>query len=374
MTLAAVVSAIALAACGSSNDNKSSSNGGGAEIKPVSGQKKGGTLQVQSVEGFEHLDPGSSYFQLDYEVVYAAHRPLYSFKPEDPTRVVPDLAASDPQISRRREDRDDQDPPERQVQPARQPRGHVEGRQVRHRARLQPQCRQRLRPVVLQRRRRGRHGEGRTDRRHPDARRHDDRVQAHQAVRGDDGQGAVAATVGARAQGVRGQDQRRRQVPERLRLRPGQAGIHGAVRHQVLRGRQEHRAGPEPELGPRGLGRLPAGLRGRGELADRDRPERFGPQDPHRPGPDQRRHPGCPGGQARGPEVQGPDQLHPAGQPLHRHEHRDPAFRQRQPAQGRGGGDRSQGASAHPRRSCGRRHRDPLPGADGTGLRRPRAG
>jgi peptide/nickel transport system substrate-binding protein len=32
-------------------------------------------------------------------VVYAAHRPLYSFKPEDPTRVVPDLATSDPQIS-----------------------------------------------------------------------------------------------------------------------------------------------------------------------------------------------------------------------------------------------------------------------------------
>jgi peptide/nickel transport system substrate-binding protein len=100
VALVAVVSALALAACGSSNDNKSSSTGGGgAEIKPVSGQKKGGTLQVQSVEGFEHLDPGSSYFQLDYEVVYAVHRPLYSFKPEDPTRVVPDLATSDPKIS-----------------------------------------------------------------------------------------------------------------------------------------------------------------------------------------------------------------------------------------------------------------------------------
>jgi peptide/nickel transport system substrate-binding protein len=99
VALVAVVSAIALAACGSSNDDKSSSKGGGAEITPVSGQKKGGTLQVQSAEGFEHLDPGSSYFQLDYEVVYAAHRPLYSFKPEDPTRVVPDLATSEPQIS-----------------------------------------------------------------------------------------------------------------------------------------------------------------------------------------------------------------------------------------------------------------------------------
>jgi peptide/nickel transport system substrate-binding protein len=99
VALVAVVSALALAACGSSNDNKSSNNGGGAEITPQSGQKKGGTLQVQSAEGFEHLDPGSSYFQLDYEVVYATQRPLYSFKPDDFKEAVPDLAASRPEIS-----------------------------------------------------------------------------------------------------------------------------------------------------------------------------------------------------------------------------------------------------------------------------------
>jgi peptide/nickel transport system substrate-binding protein len=100
VTLVAVVSAIALAACGSSsNDNKSSNNGGGADITPQSGQKKGGILKVQSVEGFEHLDPGSSYFQLDYEVVYATQRPLYSFKPDDFKEAVPDLAASQPEIS-----------------------------------------------------------------------------------------------------------------------------------------------------------------------------------------------------------------------------------------------------------------------------------
>jgi peptide/nickel transport system substrate-binding protein len=95
----AFVSALALTACGSSNDNNKSSGGGAAEVKPVSGQKKGGTLQVQSVEGFEHLDPGSSYFQLDYEVVYATQRPLYSFKPEDPEHVAPDLAAGPAKIS-----------------------------------------------------------------------------------------------------------------------------------------------------------------------------------------------------------------------------------------------------------------------------------
>ena len=99
VALVVVVSAIALAACGSSNDDKSSSNGGGAEITPQSGQKKGGTLKVQSAEGFEHLDPGASYFQLDYMVVYATQRSLYSYKPDDFKVAVPDLAASQPEVS-----------------------------------------------------------------------------------------------------------------------------------------------------------------------------------------------------------------------------------------------------------------------------------
>ena len=95
----AVAGVAVLAACGSSNDDNGGSQGGGAQITPQSGQKKGGTLKVQSAEGFEHLDPGSSYFQLDYMVVYATQRPLYSFKPDDFTKAVPDLAASEPQIT-----------------------------------------------------------------------------------------------------------------------------------------------------------------------------------------------------------------------------------------------------------------------------------
>ena len=93
-----VICAAAVAACGS-DDKKSSGTSGGAEVKPVEGQQKGGTLKVLSNEGFEHLDPGSSYFQLDYEVVYAVHRPLYSFKPDDASKSVPDLAAGEPQVS-----------------------------------------------------------------------------------------------------------------------------------------------------------------------------------------------------------------------------------------------------------------------------------
>src|SRR3954452_19282376 len=116
----ALVAALALAACGGSNsDNKdggtansgssngeatpagggtgSSENGGGANVAMQQGQKKGGTLNVVSAEGWQHLDPGESYFQIDYLVMYAVHRPLYSFDPS--SKLTPDLAAGEPEIS-----------------------------------------------------------------------------------------------------------------------------------------------------------------------------------------------------------------------------------------------------------------------------------
>ena len=112
--LAVGVSALAIAACGGSS-NSSSNNGGSnttgssgssnasgqggfANVAPGQG-KKGGTLKVQSAEGFEHLDPGQSYFQIDYVAVYATQRPLLSFKPDNPEEAVPDLAASMPTVS-----------------------------------------------------------------------------------------------------------------------------------------------------------------------------------------------------------------------------------------------------------------------------------
>jgi peptide/nickel transport system substrate-binding protein len=108
---------LALAACGGSNSSSSnsgstgktgnsgstgnsggtSSNGGAANVGISQGQKKGGTLNVVSAEGWEHLDPGQSYFQIDYLVVYATQRPLYSFTPN--SKMTPDLAAGPPQIS-----------------------------------------------------------------------------------------------------------------------------------------------------------------------------------------------------------------------------------------------------------------------------------
>src|SRR3954462_15781590 len=103
--LGVAAAALALAACGSSSDNSSNSgsspsnsNAGGANIAPAEG-KKGGTIDMKSAETFEHLDPGQSYFQIDYVVGYPVQRPLYSFKPDDPSATVPDLAADAPDVS-----------------------------------------------------------------------------------------------------------------------------------------------------------------------------------------------------------------------------------------------------------------------------------
>jgi peptide/nickel transport system substrate-binding protein len=106
--LAAAASALVLTACGgSNNDNKSGGSSAGsstaanglADVGSSPDQKKGGTLKVVSAEGWEHLDPGQSYFQIDYVAVYATHRPLYSFTPDSPRTPVPDLADGKPDIS-----------------------------------------------------------------------------------------------------------------------------------------------------------------------------------------------------------------------------------------------------------------------------------
>ena len=69
-----------------------------ANTKPDPSAKKGGTLNVISNEGWEHLDPGESYFQIDYVVVYATQTPLYTFTPTS-NKPVPLLASGPPQIS-----------------------------------------------------------------------------------------------------------------------------------------------------------------------------------------------------------------------------------------------------------------------------------
>ncbi len=65
----------------------------------LTGGKHGGTLQVLNETDFEHLDPGIAYYSIDYEVVFATQRPLYSNKPNTTSQATPDMASSAPEVS-----------------------------------------------------------------------------------------------------------------------------------------------------------------------------------------------------------------------------------------------------------------------------------
>src|SRR3954463_2599699 len=91
-----LVCVLAAAACGSSGGGGSKSGFGNGEV--VKG-KKGGTLTVLSNGDVDYIDPGAAYYQFSFIFDYAIQRPLFSYKPEDTTKAVPDFAASEPQIS-----------------------------------------------------------------------------------------------------------------------------------------------------------------------------------------------------------------------------------------------------------------------------------
>src|ERR1019366_1558788 len=104
MPIVAAVLGLGVAACGSSSSSSSSGSGSTSTaslaLKPgenpvgqtLYGKKKGGSLTVYSSEDFEHLDPGESYFELDYAVDYASQRTLFGYLPNTSQTVSPDLA------------------------------------------------------------------------------------------------------------------------------------------------------------------------------------------------------------------------------------------------------------------------------------------
>jgi len=107
-TALAAVLALALGACGSSSSGSTTVPGSASVLSTGGYQsplttsltdgKRGGTLQVLDETDFEHLDPGIAYYSLDYTVVFATQRPLYSNKP-DAVEPTPDMAAAAPEIS-----------------------------------------------------------------------------------------------------------------------------------------------------------------------------------------------------------------------------------------------------------------------------------
>ena len=100
LPLLAGVLSLALAACGSSSPSNLSSSGvQSPKTQPQSGGKRGGTLTVLNHEDFEEIDPGSAYFSIDYEAVFATQRPLYSYKPNTFSTASPDMASGPAEIS-----------------------------------------------------------------------------------------------------------------------------------------------------------------------------------------------------------------------------------------------------------------------------------
>src|SRR3954469_18101006 len=97
----AVTAALVVAGCGS--DSGSSSGGGGGSQTTggakVGEGKQGGAVTFLASGDVDYLDPGQTYYTFGFMVHYAVNRTLYSFKPEDSTTPVPDLAEGEPEIS-----------------------------------------------------------------------------------------------------------------------------------------------------------------------------------------------------------------------------------------------------------------------------------
>ena len=95
----ALLAALAVTAVGCGG---TSSEGGPGEAgdngTPAKGQK-GGKVTFLAAADVDYLDPGRTYYTFGYTVAYATQRPLYSFKPDDADKPVPDLAEGAPQIS-----------------------------------------------------------------------------------------------------------------------------------------------------------------------------------------------------------------------------------------------------------------------------------
>src|SRR3954453_14447756 len=96
--LAVAVVAAAIAGCGGSDDNKTSS-GKAPTSAPASAQKGGTLTMISNGDVDNKLDPGYSYYQFDFILENDLHQTLLRYKPNDTSKPSPDLAASDPQVS-----------------------------------------------------------------------------------------------------------------------------------------------------------------------------------------------------------------------------------------------------------------------------------
>jgi len=90
---------IGVAACGGGGDNGSSTTSTNKPAKQSTAGKPGGKLTMLWQGDVDYSDCGQSYYQSGYTICYATQRPLYSYKPNNSTDMVPDLAAAPPEVS-----------------------------------------------------------------------------------------------------------------------------------------------------------------------------------------------------------------------------------------------------------------------------------
>jgi peptide/nickel transport system substrate-binding protein len=97
-----------LAACGGSSDSGSTSSGSSSSSSSNSSKygtgavvpgQNGGTLHVMSSGDVDYIDPGAGFYQFTFIVTYATQRPLFSYKPDEAQKSVPDLAAGPADVS-----------------------------------------------------------------------------------------------------------------------------------------------------------------------------------------------------------------------------------------------------------------------------------
>ena len=340
---------------------------GATAIKPG---KRGGKLTVLASADVDYLDPGQTYYTFGYMVQYAVNRTLYSFKPDNSEKPVPDLATGPPEISA------DNKTITVHIKPGVKYAPPV-NREVKTRTSSTPSSARSPRrcpaatPAPISARSSARPkantGDDQADLGHRDARRHDDRLPAEDAQRAARLAGAGDADHDAGAQEYAAPfDRSRRRRTTSTSPSPAPTWSRTTEDRQGDRPRagQVDRHRPQPQLGQ--VDRLPARLPGR----DRSRratttwrPPRAAPWRA-RPRSAATRPAAGPGPQAGAPARQGPGALR-AGRrrALHLVQHHRQAVRQHQHPQGDHRRLRSRGAAPDARRRGVGPHRQRLAAA-----------
>jgi peptide/nickel transport system substrate-binding protein len=105
---ALAAAALVAAGCGSSSKSSSDTGSGKGTVTKVgqpthiaipTNAKQGGSVTFLSSGDVDFLDPGQDYYTFGFAVQLAVNRTLYTYMPNDSTKVVPDLADGMPQIS-----------------------------------------------------------------------------------------------------------------------------------------------------------------------------------------------------------------------------------------------------------------------------------